>query len=160
MELSPSKGAHRLDERDGHLYYGDHMLCPIADVLSQASKVIAWPLKSRLSDAICGSWHFYAIYRCRRCEHWATGSGSVWCSQECRRLDLAQSAKERRAAKASERAIATCVVCGASIQASRGTRRYCSDRCRQSAHRRKHGMTVELTELRRGAAPSERSRNV
>jgi len=135
----PVKCAFRLDERDGRLYYAEHEIGPVPPPWRPG---LTWAIASpetrgRLSKAIGPRWDFQGIYRCRQCNHWAAGSGFTWCSPECRLQGAAKRLRDYRAAQAKKRADrAVCTECGAPMQAMRRTRKFCSDRCRQAAHRK------------------------
>ena len=141
----PVKCAFRLDERDGRLYYDEHEIGPVPPLWRPG---LTWAKASpethgRLSKAIGQGWNFQGIYRCRRCGHWAAGSGFTWCSPECRRQGVAKRLRDYRAAQTKKRAAgAVCAMCGNPMQAMRGTRKFCSDRCRQAAHRKGVAITT------------------
>ena len=128
-----------LDERDGRLRYGEHDVGPVPSRFrpgTKAAPAFSWQQRAdgRLRVAIGDGWRINAVYRCRNCDHWAVGSGFLWCSEDCRRAVKAREARDRRARQAKARPAVICVVCGDPIEAGRGTRKFCSDRCRQVAH--------------------------
>jgi endogenous inhibitor of DNA gyrase (YacG/DUF329 family) len=133
----PKPCAFWLDERDGRLWCGEHDIAPVPVSLRWQTWERIGTDRARLMRAAVGhGWHLYAIYRCQRCGRWAAGSGFLWCSDECRRSDVAQQARDRRAQRATAaRPMVNCSTCGAPIEAQRATRKFCSNRCRQAAHR-------------------------
>lgn len=127
----------RLTERDGELFCGGQSLGPVPE-LNRYGVMTVWhvdgdlALHQRRRDVLGGGNLFF--YRCDHCNAWAAGTNR-WCSDECHRAYLAAYARERRALRAKARPAVACAVCGSLIEAKRGTRHYCSDRCRQQAHR-------------------------
>ena len=79
----------------------------------------------------------YKVHECLTCgQYFLSHVNSGLCSDECRnkrKTNVAgvKRANERHAALAST----TCSICGASVNPDRKTRAYCSNACRQKAHR-------------------------
>jgi hypothetical protein len=127
-------GRVRLDERDGVLYYGQTEIGPAVEQIA----IVPWPLREKICAAVGDpTLHVYAIYRCKSCGQWAAGSGSMWCSVECRRELKTTGQRQRRERARAARAAAEhrCAHCQAPMSAQRSTRRFCSDSCRVRAHR-------------------------
>lgn len=149
-----TKGTYPLDEIDGQLFLRGIPIAPVPaweDRLrgGPADLIAVWAHGSshralERATGIQGWYSTTAIYQCAHCKRWAIGSTITWCSPECRRLGCAQRERERRAKQAAERiealAALNCTVCGKPLEATRKTRAYCSDRCRQWAHR--HPLTA------------------
>jgi len=150
-----TKTHYRLDEQDGWLCYAGQPITPVSEVMAEhqrhlnrhlpeerwkdpdrVSVLIGWPERTKFQAAIGDETaHLYAICQCRHCGSWAIGSGTNWCSDTCRLAGRADDARKQRAAAHVPLPPVACVVCGTTIEATRKTRRYCSDRCRQQAHR-------------------------
>ena len=100
-------------------------------------------MRAALRREIGEHWHFYALYQCATCGRWAVGNGTTFCSDKCRRTTRARVVRERRKVTTAKRAEVlaglTCKACGNPLTATRKTRTYCSDRCRQWAHRHPEG---------------------
>jgi predicted nucleic acid-binding Zn ribbon protein len=129
----PRRCTFALREQGGKLWYGHKALGRVPRGAHDGFNS-QHALTRAARDVIGGHLLFDHIYRCRRCNGWAVGSGWYWCSDACRRTERAEQARERRAAATVSRAPRTCVVCGNTFQAKRSTRRFCSDRCRLQAH--------------------------
>ena len=76
--------------------------------------------------------------RCDCCGKFFLARGREWssplyCSARC----VGEARNERRRAARLEPRISKCLVCGASFQHQRSSRRYCSVRCRVAAHHKK-----------------------
>jgi endogenous inhibitor of DNA gyrase (YacG/DUF329 family) len=135
----PTKGAWRLNEIGGVLHYRGTAIIEVDElketpvpgtpsIYGSHHKVFSILRKALQADAIADP-HLYAFYRCVQCNVWAAGSGTTFCSKECRNL-------HRRAQRAArEKPSAICETCGGQVAAERSNRRYCSNRCRQKAYR-------------------------
>ena len=146
MRSYPTKGVWKLDETDGVLQYRGRPIGAIADLRIPRGydPENPWhPLGSRHFEAArvllrqegIANPLLYAIYRCKNCRSWAIGNGSITCSAECRRAYRARAAREPRAKVRGTTTRTTCVVCGGPLGAQRASRRYCSNRCRQTDYR-------------------------
>jgi hypothetical protein len=141
----PTKGKYRLDDVAGMLYYHGQEIGPVALLHRIQFGDHVW------YSVRTGGYHFqrmmdvlrqegipnpllYAFYQCAGCGGWGAGSGYLWCSAECQKADRAAKVRQRRAA-ARVQPHDRCVICDDKLPASRTTRRYCSDRCRQAAYR-------------------------
>jgi hypothetical protein len=137
----PAKGAHRLDEADGQLFYQGRLIGPTPDRRYSGieDRIVSFghALHRQLEAAIGSGFNFYAA----RCRHWATGSGYIWCSPECRSAGRAQVERDRRSKATAERPQATCPMCGTPVRLQRSTRRFCSNACRQAAYRSRPAAT-------------------
>ena len=134
----PKACAFRLDERDGRLWYGEHDIARVPPFLRWQTWERIGTDRARLMRVAVGhGWHLQALYRCQHCGWWAAGSGFLWCSDACRRSGVARQARERRARRVATARpkMVICSTCSAPIEAQRTTRKFCSNRCRQAAHR-------------------------
>jgi predicted nucleic acid-binding Zn ribbon protein len=146
---------YRLDERDGVLYFRGHRIVALADLRpwfgdsrtnfywedNAAAKADLFAAAGVIDPRIANDQTH--VCRCRICDGWTTGGGS-FCSKECGRVDrarekaeLSRKARERRA-KARVIVNEVCLVCGGPLAVLRTTRRFCSSRCRQAEHRKRH----------------------
>lgn len=144
-----------LDERDGDLWFNGQCMCPVPvrkplwerGPYTDPQELDA-PLERGFSMDL-DTWHRFAAVlpqgsftvwfnRCPTCHQWSVGNGgSSFCDDRCRRAYLAAYARTRRAEAAKQRSPGACANCGAAMPVHRGTKRFCSDRCRQQEHRRR-----------------------
>jgi hypothetical protein len=82
----------------------------------------------------------YMLRRCLECGRRFIGHhGAGACSDECRekrRLRQVAKSNARKAEKRKARRKTTCAVCDGPMNSWRGSKRYCSTRCRQAGYRK------------------------
>jgi hypothetical protein len=73
----------------------------------------------------------------QRSRYWEHAEPRVFCGTDCKRRVVAVEARSRRLAAAAERDPLRCTVCHREFEATRPDARYCSNRCRQRAYRKR-----------------------
>jgi hypothetical protein len=126
-----------LQERQGGLYLADRrddkgFVCETPTEDERDPMGWWWPASARLSDPT-------RLFRCN-CGTWFVGHCSAKQCFACRRKEknakFSAERSEKRAEARAARQLIHCESCREPMAAKRSTRKYCSDACRQRAHRR------------------------
>jgi hypothetical protein len=133
-------------ERDGNLYVGDVFVGrPVPQRLAEEiATQLGLPAGVDYELRACrdyGGHHPYEVHRgCGAYFICAAILDTTWRCRACReqtaRQRIAGTVARRSAARQLIRRNPICLICGATIQASRSTRKTCSSRCRQALRRR------------------------
>jgi hypothetical protein len=146
-----------VEERDGNLWCGDVQVSGSSAVREVADperpfhyRIVAWRLTKDTLDALDLSRHAHLI-RCSQCGQQFIGHASRrLCSQPACRAATRRAAVAKYDAKARTRPRVgakqpdigrDCEVCDKPMDFARRSRRYCSNRCRQAAHRQRVTLT-------------------
>jgi endogenous inhibitor of DNA gyrase (YacG/DUF329 family) len=167
-----------LDEIDGDLYYRGVRLGPVPDEPSWSGfREAAQPpwmwggagarwlehgylSADQLHDVMGDRCTWTAIWRCIVCHRWVVGydAGCMFCSPRCHRAFGTQGNEHRRRQQLKKGDLQTgCAECGTPIEAKLGTRKFCSDRCRQRSSRRDRRLRNRAEEPTARRRPAGRS---
>lgn len=142
--LAPRDWAAELDRRLAEQRQLGILDPPPTVPAEQRQRLIGRQLRHRLDDPLvrcehcpdCDSLFIAALLKPRRPTVTKNRAQRCIACQETRRLAMKAAAARRRRAERPAPLIA-CQHCGSQFEATRRSARFCSDRCRVAAHRRK-----------------------
>jgi predicted nucleic acid-binding Zn ribbon protein len=128
---------------DGRLFVGNIEIVPAYDrpwrsqALSRSTlDALTTDGENKYDSAACVRFFGARLHRCSRCGEPFLGPGNVRiCSDACR----AQPPRKRPRLRMRE--VCSCLRCGAAMTATRSTRAFCSNACRQAAYRERRAPT-------------------